>query len=159
VVQQASGNLVWEAGDLNRIVSIPEDAPVGSMLTSVCAFNIIDGSAETKLKPVTADVLELLEASLEEEKAQEEARAAAAEAAAAVEAEKTRLAGAAAAVAKALATMGECWDWQRVQANVPRGTSKVMHAFATLDSVRVTNQLGPDVHLSKTIMDTVDGVM
>jgi hypothetical protein len=77
------------------------------MLTSVCAFNIIDGSAESKLKPVTADVLELLEASLAEEKALEEARAAAEEAAAAVEAEKTRLAGAAAAVAKALATMGE----------------------------------------------------
>lgn len=56
---------------------------------------------------MTADVLELLEASLAEEKALEEARAAAEEAAAAVEAEKTRLAGAAAAVAKALATMGE----------------------------------------------------
>jgi hypothetical protein len=107
VVQQASGNLVWEAGDHNRMVTVPEDAPVGSMVCSVCAFNIIDDSAESKVQPVTADVLALLDAQMEEEAAEEEEKLAAAAEAAAVQAEQARVGQAAAAVAKALATMGE----------------------------------------------------
>jgi hypothetical protein len=107
VVQQANGNLVWEAGDANRVVVVPEDAPVDSLITSVCAFNIIDPTAEPKLQPVTADVLDLLEEQLEEEAAAEEARLAAEAARAAEEAEKSRVLQAAAAVANAFATMGK----------------------------------------------------
>lgn len=107
VVQQRSGNLVWEAGDANRVVSVPEGAPVDAMITSVCAFNIIDTTAESKLQPVSADVLALLDAQLEEAAAEEQAQLAAAAERAAAEAEKSRVVQAAAAVANAFATMGE----------------------------------------------------
>lgn len=107
VVQQRSGNLVWEAGSDNRVVSVPEGAPVDSMITSVCAFNIIDTTAESKLQPVTADVLALLDAQLEEQAAAKEAQLAAAAERAAEEAEKARVGQAAAAVANAFATMGK----------------------------------------------------
>lgn len=108
VVQQANGTLVWEAGDANRVVVVPEDAPVDSLITSVCAFNIIDPTAaEAKLQPITADVLDSLEEQLEEEAAAEEARLAYEAERAAEEAEKSRVVQAAAAVANAFATMGE----------------------------------------------------
>lgn len=107
VVQQRSGNLVWEAGSDNRVVSVPEGAPVDSMITSVCAFNIIDTTAESKLQPVTADVLALLDAQLEEQAAAKEAQLAAQAERAAEEAEKARVVQAAAAVANAFATMGK----------------------------------------------------
>lgn len=94
VVQQASGNLLWEKGDANRSVTVPEDFPVGSMLVSQCSFNIIDEACNTpELEPVTSDVLALLEAQLEEEAAAEE--------------EQARTTQAAAAVANAFATMGK----------------------------------------------------
>lgn len=89
------------------MVSVPEGAPVDAMITSVCAFNIIDTTAESKLQPVSADVLALLDAQLEEAAAEEEARLAAAAEQAAAEAEKSRVVQAAAAVANAFATMGE----------------------------------------------------
>jgi len=106
-VQQANGNLIWEAGEHNRVVSVPEDAPVDSMLVSVCAFNIVDDSTPPQLQPITAEVMELLVEQLAGEAAAEEAQAAAEAEQAAAVAEQSRAGQAAAAVAKALATMGK----------------------------------------------------
>lgn len=106
-MQQANGNLIWESGDHNRVVSVPEDAPVDSMLVSVCAFNIIDDSSTPQLQPITAEVMELLEEQRAGEAAAEEAQAAAEAEEAAAAAEQARAGHAAAAVAKALATMGK----------------------------------------------------
>lgn len=100
IVQQRSGGLIWESGDANRLVAVPEDAPVGTMLHADCTFDCIALMPVPELQPVTLDVLESLEAKVQED-------AAAAEAARAAEEEQQHAVQAAAAVAKALATMGE----------------------------------------------------
>jgi hypothetical protein len=100
VVQKGNGQLLWEGGD-NRKVTVPEEAPACSMLLAECAFNYADQMPPPELLPLSDDVLLLLE--------QQAAEATAAEtAAAAVQEEKQQVSQAAAAVAKALATMGEC---------------------------------------------------
>jgi hypothetical protein len=101
VVVQQNGNAVWENGTANRVVPVPKEAPVGTMLHADCAFNNIPAMAVPELQPVTAAVLTMLEKKTEEARIE-------AEKAAAIEAEKAQTRAAAAAIAKSMFTKGAC---------------------------------------------------
>eukprot|EP00878_Enallax_costatus_P044998 GHUV01053824.1.p1 GENE.GHUV01053824.1~~GHUV01053824.1.p1 ORF type:complete len:746 (+),score=261.83 GHUV01053824.1:864-3101(+) len=97
LVQLGNGELLWEGGS-NRKVTVPADAPLGTMLVADCAFNYAEMMTEPLLQPVSDDVLQLLEAKAEAEmSAQVEEFS--------QDLQKQHVSEAAAAVAKALATL------------------------------------------------------
>jgi hypothetical protein len=116
------------------------------MLVSVCAFNIIDpAAAAAPLQPVTADVLELLEEQIAAEAAAEEAKRAVEAEQAVAQAEKGRSQMAAAAVAKALATMGECtWAGSWLAWGGIECTLQLADLFAV--AVRKAAECRPSLH-------------